>query len=43
MEQILLAELDLEGIETQRQTWPFFRDRRVDSYAPLVKRWLQHE
>lgn len=39
-EQILLAELDLEKIESQRQTWPFFRDRRVDSYTPLEKRWL---
>jgi len=39
-ERILLAELDLEKIESQRQTWPFFRDRRVDSYTPLEKRWL---
>ncbi|MDX1670706.1 MAG: carbon-nitrogen hydrolase [Balneolaceae bacterium] len=37
-EQILLAEIDLSSIEKQRQTWPFFRDRRIDTYAPILKR-----
>jgi len=23
-----------------RRNWPFLRDRRVDAYAPIVKRWL---
>lgn len=39
-EEILTAELDFSTIEAQRQTWPFFRDRRIESYDPILKRWL---
>ncbi|MGF1669229.1 MAG: carbon-nitrogen hydrolase [Balneolaceae bacterium] len=39
-EQILMAECDFSEIEQQRQTWPFFRDRRIDSYKPIEKRFL---
>lgn len=39
-EEILLTTINLADIEPQRQTWPFFRDRRVDSYEGLVKRFL---
>lgn len=39
-EEILITEIDYSKIEEQRQTWPFFRDRRIDSYAPVLKRWL---
>lgn len=43
-EMIISAELDFSLIETQRQTWPFFRDRRIDSYEPIMKRfWLKGE
>lgn len=38
-EQVLLASLDFGLIEKQRQTWPFFRDRRIDSYDGLLKRF----
>lgn len=38
-EEILTADLDLAGMEKHRQTWPFFRDRRIDSYTPILKRW----
>ncbi len=38
-EEILLAELDIGAIEKQRQTWPFFRDRRIDTYEPILKRY----
>ena len=27
-------------VEEIRRHWPFLRDRRVDAYAPLLKRWL---
>jgi N-carbamoylputrescine amidase len=37
-EGVIHAELDLNTIEPQRQTWPFFRDRRVDSYSSMTKR-----
>jgi N-carbamoylputrescine amidase len=37
-EQILLADIDVTAIETQRRTWPYFRDRRIDSYSDIIKR-----
>jgi N-carbamoylputrescine amidase len=40
IEEILITEIDYSKIEEQRQTWPFFRDRRIDSYAPILERWL---
>ncbi len=40
---ILTAECDLRALESMRQTWPFFRDRRVDSYAGLSERSLESE
>ncbi len=40
-EEVLLAECDLEKIEETRQNWPFLRDRRIDSYAPLSSRFLE--
>jgi len=39
-EEILLAEVDLESLDVQRTHWPFLRDRRVDAYAELTKRFL---
>jgi len=38
-EEILNVDLDLKSIEKQRQTWPFFRDRRIDSYQDILKRF----
>lgn len=35
----LYAELDLGRNETVRRMWPFLRDRRVDAYGDLVKRF----
>lgn len=39
-EEVLVAECDLSGLEEVRQTWPFLRDRRIDAYVGLDKRWL---
>lgn len=39
-EETLIVELDLSTIEKQRQTWPFFRDRRIDTYKPILKRFI---
>ncbi len=38
-ETILLAQVDPERIETVRRGWPFLRDRRIDAYAALTKRF----
>ncbi|MEX2601535.1 MAG: carbon-nitrogen hydrolase [Balneolaceae bacterium] len=37
-EEILIAEIDYDKIEEQRQEWPFFRDRRIDSYRDILDR-----
>ena len=39
-EQILLAECDFSLHETVRRNWPFLRDRRIDAYAGLDRRFL---
>jgi N-carbamoylputrescine amidase len=38
-EETLLVECDLGAIERVRRDWPFLRDRRVDAYADLEKRF----
>jgi N-carbamoylputrescine amidase len=39
-EAILIAQCDPALIETVRRNWPFLRDRRIDAYAPILKRYL---
>ncbi len=36
-ENVLICEIDFKKIETSRQHWPFFRDRRIDYYKGLLK------
>ncbi|MBI4569080.1 MAG: carbon-nitrogen hydrolase [Planctomycetes bacterium] len=38
-ERVLVADCDLGYLETVRRNWPFFRDRRVDAYAGLARRF----
>jgi len=42
-EEILIVECDRRHQETIRQHWPFLRDRRIDAYAPITKRFLDGE
>ena len=37
--QLLLANCDLGQIEQVRRNWPFLRDRRIDSYSEINKRF----
>ena len=37
---ILVASLDPALIEYTRRNWPFFRDRRIDAYGPILNRWI---
>lgn len=39
-EQTEVVEVDLHASEYYRSTWPYLRDRRVDSYQPIVKRFI---
>ena len=38
-EEILFADCDLAAMEEHRRMWPFFRDRRIDSYGPITRRF----
>lgn len=40
-EEILIAEVDLNRIEYIRRNWPFLRDRRIDAYGDITKRFLK--
>ncbi len=39
-EEILTGEVDLRALEEVRRNWPFLRDRRIDSYAPITNRMI---
>jgi N-carbamoylputrescine amidase len=39
-EEILYGDLDLAAVEETRQHWPFLRDRRIDAYGPITRRYL---
>jgi N-carbamoylputrescine amidase len=39
-EEILIGEIDLGLIEETRRNWPFLRDRRIDAYEPITKRFI---
>jgi N-carbamoylputrescine amidase len=38
--EIVLAHCDTAVIEDTRRNWPFLRDRRIDAYAPILRRYL---
>jgi N-carbamoylputrescine amidase len=38
-EEVLVVECDLAAIERVRRHWPFLRDRRIDAYAELARRF----
>ncbi|GAB1416224.1 carbon-nitrogen hydrolase [Paludibacter sp.] len=38
-EENLIVEIDPNRTETVRRMWPFFRDRRIDAYDEILKRW----
>jgi len=37
--EILYADCDLRAMEEHRRMWPFFRDRRIEAYAGLTRRF----
>jgi N-carbamoylputrescine amidase len=39
-ETVLVVELDRAFLDTQRMHWPFLRDRRIDAYSGIDKRFL---
>jgi N-carbamoylputrescine amidase len=39
-EEVLVAACDLHKVDASRTHWPFLRDRRIDAYADITKRYL---
>ncbi len=39
-DEVLVVEVDLELVESQRTHWPFLRDRRIDSYGEITRRLI---
>lgn len=39
-EEILIGEIDLAHLEDVRRNWPFLRDRRIDAYQGIDRRFL---
>src|SRR5690348_14847402 len=39
-EEILVGDVDLKAMEEIRRNWPFLRDRRIESYAPITSRMI---
>lgn len=42
-EEVAVIEIDTEKSDSYRTHWPFLRDRRIDSYGPIVKRYIDNE
>jgi N-carbamoylputrescine amidase len=42
-EEVHVEELDLNKTDSYRTHWPFMRDRRVDSYQQITKRFIDQE
>jgi len=39
-EEVLTATVDLDKVNVSRTHWPFLRDRRIDAYQDITKRYL---
>ena len=43
LEEVAVVPLDLSESDRYRTHWPFLRDRRIDSYAPITRRYIDPE
>jgi N-carbamoylputrescine amidase len=39
-EETLVVDIDLKRIEEVRRNWPFLRDRRIEAYGGIIKRFI---
>lgn len=42
-EEIMVVEIETEQSDSYRVHWPFLRDRRIDSYSPITKRFIDED
>jgi N-carbamoylputrescine amidase len=39
-DEVLTATVDLGNVDVSRTHWPFLRDRRIDAYQDITRRYL---
>ena len=39
-EEVIVTEVDLDKVDETRTHWPFLRDRRIDAYGDLTRRFI---
>ena len=39
-EEVLVVDVDMERSESVRRWWPFLRDRRIEEFGPLTRRFI---
>ena len=42
-DEVVVASCDRGVLEEQRRSWPFLRDRRIDTYAKMTQRYLDSD
>jgi N-carbamoylputrescine amidase len=42
-EEVHVEELDFGKIDEVRVHWPFLRDRRIDTYGPILNRYIDED
>jgi N-carbamoylputrescine amidase len=42
-EEVTVIEIDTDTTDRYRTHWPFLRDRRIDSYQPITRRFIDEE
>ncbi|HZE85083.1 MAG TPA: acyltransferase, partial [Puia sp.] len=42
-EETAIVEIDTAHTDRYRTHWPFMRDRRIDSYQPITKRFIDDD
>jgi N-carbamoylputrescine amidase len=42
-EEVYVHELDMENSDRYRTHWPFLRDRRIETYSPILKRFIDED
>jgi N-carbamoylputrescine amidase len=39
-EEVIIADIDIDHLEDIRRNWPYLRDRRIDAYSDITKRFI---
>jgi N-carbamoylputrescine amidase len=39
-QEVLIVDVNFDSLEAHRRTWPYLRDRRIDTYGDITKRYI---